>query len=242
MTSIAYPTDDDAIFVALKQDWREAIRINTELLTRDAENIDALNRLGFAYLKIGELPLAKQAFQKALTLDPYNQIAQKNLKRLTLLRQKDCTDMNGSIMSPTSFIEEPGKTKIVNAINVAPTNVLSSLHCGQEVFMKPKKYCIELRDSNNIYLGALPDDLSFRLIKFLTAGNIYQIIVKSVAKNALNIFIREISRGKKYAHQPSFISQLTYSSSINKTTSTPSDKPDTTPTGEEEEAEKEEEE
>lgn len=199
-------TSEDAIACALKQDWQGAIRINTSLLKEDKGNIDAHNRLGFAYLKTGQIVLAKKSFQKVLTIDPYNQIALKNLKKLLTVRQKDLKDNGGSHISPIMFLEEPGRTKIVTCINVAPTNILSTLTCGQEVHLRAKKYCIEIRNGNNTYLGALPDDLSYKLIKFMSGGNEYQAIVKTAAKNTLIVFLREINRGKRFVNQPSFIS------------------------------------
>lgn len=199
-------TSEDAIACALKQDWQNAIRINTTLLKEDKGNIDAHNRLGFAYLKTGQIVLAKKTFQKVLNIDPYNQIALKNLKKLGTVKLKDLQENGGNHISPIMFLEEPGRTKIVTCINVAPTNILSTLSCGQEVYLRAKKYCVEIRTTNNTYLGALPDDLSFKLIKFLAGGNEYQAIVKMAAKNTLIVFLRETNRGKKFSNQPSFIS------------------------------------
>jgi hypothetical protein len=66
-------------------------------------------------------------------------------------------------------------------------------------------------------LGAIPDDISFRLIRCLKAGNTYHIFIKNISKNNLNIFIREISRGTRLKNQPSFIPQLSdYQASIHK--------------------------
>ena len=40
---------ETAIKKALQQDWQEAIRINTVIVDSDPNNIDALNRLAYAY-------------------------------------------------------------------------------------------------------------------------------------------------------------------------------------------------
>jgi Tfp pilus assembly protein PilF len=72
---------DDAIQAALQQDWKTAITLNTEILKTDKKNTDAYNRLGFAYLKSGQIKKAKETFEKVLTLDRYNQIASKNLQK-----------------------------------------------------------------------------------------------------------------------------------------------------------------
>lgn len=199
--------DQDAVSAALKGDWKEAIRINIEVLDKSKNNLDALNRLGYAYLKIGQLTNAKNTFQKVLDLDPYNQIALKNNKLAAVVKKKDISVGDKTKLSPMQFLEDPGKTKIASCVNLAPNEILSLLSPGQEIYLKAKNHVVELRNVGNKYLGALPDDISFRLIKLLSAGNTYQVIVKGVNKNSLVVLIRELSRGRRFANQPSFISQ-----------------------------------
>lgn len=199
-------SDTAAICAALHQDWKEAIRINTKLLKNDKSNINALNRLGYAYLKSGQLTSAKKTFQKVTKIDPYNQIAVKNLKKLSSVSSKSLKTMPQTSVSPMQFLEDPGKTKIVECIHAAPKHVLSAMSPGEEVHLKAKNHTIEIRNLTNTYIAALPDDLSFRLIKFLAAGNTYLAHVKSIGKNTVTVFVREITRGKKFLNQPSFTS------------------------------------
>jgi len=199
-------SDSAAINAALTQEWKEAIRINTALLKSDKKNINILNRLGFAYLRDGQLTAAKKTFQKVTKIDAYNQIALRNLKKLNVVTQKDMTSSPKGAVSPMHFLEEPGKTKIVECINAAPRDILSVLSPGEEVQLKARNHVVEIRSFNNTYIAALPDDLSFRLIKFLAGGNHYQVFIKSIGKSCVTIFIREKSRGKRFATQPSFLS------------------------------------
>lgn len=203
-------SDVAAINAALSQDWKEAIRINTALLKADKNNISFLNRLGFAYLQSGDLTLAKKTFLKVTKLDEYNQIAIKNIKKLGSVRQKDLVKGNRKQVLPMSFLEEPGKTKIVECVNAAPLSALATVFPGEEVELKARNHVVELRSFANIYLAALPDDLSFRLIKFLAVGNTYQALVQSVSKNTLTVFLRELTRGKRFATQPSFATTAIY--------------------------------
>lgn len=229
-------TADNAIQAALSQNWKEAIRINTELLRADKSSVDALNRLGFAYLQSGNLGSAKKYFTKALSLDKYNLIAEKNLKKLATVRKKENGDAPQPQLSPLMFLEEPGKTKIVNCLNVAPARTLSSVTSGLEVFLKAKKHCVEIRDRDTTYLGVLPDDISFKLIKYLAGGNRYSVHIRSVGKNSLTVFVREVSRGKKFAKQPSFTALSSFVPST-RLESSLHEKPDMSPTGEEDESE-----
>lgn len=203
-------SDQTAISAALAQDWKEAVRINIALLKTDKNNISLLNRLGFAYLQSGQLTLAKKTFQRVIKLDQYNQIAEKNLKKLSNVRQKDLLKIPKQQLTPMSFLEEPGKTKIVECVNAAPMAALAIVSPGEEVELRARNHVVEVRSSSNTYLAALPDDLSFRLIKFLAVGNTYQALVKSVAKNTVTLFVRELTRGKRFSTQPSFASTAMY--------------------------------
>ncbi len=225
----SHPTADSAISAALAQDWKEAIRINLAILKSDKGDLEALCRLAFAYLKTGQLLAAKRTYQKVLGLDKYNQIATKNLKKMISLKKKDMANEACTFMSPMIFLEEPGKTKIVECVHVAPSHVLSTLSAGQEVFLKPKQHGIEVRTSNQTYVAALPDDMSFKLNKMMSAGNTYQTIVKGVEKKSVKVMLRELTRGKRFASQPSFTSTTSYVSFAKSGTR---ETPDMTPTGE----------
>ncbi|MCX6791933.1 MAG: tetratricopeptide repeat protein [Candidatus Gottesmanbacteria bacterium] len=224
-----HPTADIAIAAALAQDWKEAIRINLAIVKSDKSDLEALCRLAFAYLKTGQILTAKRTYQKVLALDQYNQIASKNLKKMSTLKKKDMANEACTYMSPMIFLEEPGKTKIVECVHVAPSHVLSTLSAGQEVFLKPKQHGIEVRTSSNTYIAALPDDMSFKLNKMMAGGNTYQTIVKGVEKKSVKVMLRELTRGKKFAKQPSFTSTTSYVSFAKSGTR---ETPDMTPTGE----------
>jgi tetratricopeptide (TPR) repeat protein len=204
------PAAEDAIAAALVQDWKKAILVNTAILKINKVDLDALCRLGFAYLKSGQLTSAKRIYQKVLSLDQYNQIATKNLKKLSALKKKDIEPKSDAIMSPMIFLEEPGKTKIVECIHAAPTSVLSTLSAGQEVFLKVKNHGVEIRANNQTYIAALPDDMSYKINKMIAGGNTYQAIIKAIDKKSVKVLLRELTRGKRFASQPSFTSTTSY--------------------------------
>lgn len=193
-----------AIKYALSQNWKEAILTNLKLINQNAEDVAALNRLAFAYIKSGNLTSAKSTYKKVLKLDKFNPIALKNLKWLSNLVDQDIKQDPTISPTPSVFLEEPGKTKIVTLVHLAPAQVICNLTSSQKVFLNPRKHAIEIRDSNKSYIGALPDDLSHRLLKFIRSGNTYDVYIKNVAKNSITIFIREINRGKKFINIPSF--------------------------------------
>lgn len=225
-------SDDAAIKAALSQNWKAAVTINTFLSQQDDKNIEAVNRLGFAYMQLGQFTRAKRIYQKVITIDPYNQIALKNIRKLGSMKKMLPTTHRSSHLTPALFLEEPGKTKIVSCVNLAPATDISSLTPGEEVFLKVRSHCIEVRSKDNTYQAALPDDLAFKLIKLISGGNKYIAIVKSADKKVLMLLVREVSRGKKFAHQPSFISTTTGYAGLSRSDGDTIDKPDVTPTGE----------
>ena len=92
-----------AISAALARNWKQAISANTALIQKDKTNIDALNRLGFAYLQTGKFTASKKIYELVLKLDPYNQIALKNRKKLANLKQKDVSKEQKESISPLFF-------------------------------------------------------------------------------------------------------------------------------------------
>lgn len=71
-----------AIDVAKEGRWHEAISVNQEIIEIRPDDVDAHNRLGKAYMELGEINQAKESYKKALELDPKNNIAKRNFQEL----------------------------------------------------------------------------------------------------------------------------------------------------------------
>lgn len=210
-----------AINAALTSNWDQAIDYNRELIKTEPENVDCLNRLAKAYLELGKYSSAKKIYNEVLKLDPYNTIAQKNLKKVTSFKVgqndniKSPTQNNAKALNPSSFLEEPGKTKIVTLVKAAEPNKLVLLSAGHEVNLVTKNRGISVTDADNQYLGVLPDDTAHHLLKLIRGGNKYQALIKAFKANSLTLLIREVYRSKKFKNQASFLDSsriLTYSS------------------------------
>jgi len=198
--------EEQAVKAALTQNWSKAIEINKKILTCAPQDIATLNRLGRAYWEVGKITQAIQSYKKVLKFDSLNPIANKNLKRLAKGGQtkKAKEKKIPFIPSGNIFLEEPGKTKVVKLMRLATPNVLVQLDNADQVELILKKRSIVILNANGQYLGSIPDDLSIRLIKFIKGGNQYQAFVKSIDHQRLEIFIREVSRSKKFTNNPSF--------------------------------------
>ncbi len=192
-----------AIQTALTGDWQTAINLNQEILQEEPDDIDTLNRLAFAFLSSGNPKEAKNLYEKVLSLDMQNPIAIRNLKRLN-----DFTVKRTPVLINNLFIEEPGKTKVMDLINIADKKIITHLRSGEKLDLRIKRSKIFAYDLESQFIGMLPDDLCQRLIKFIDAGNEYDAYVRTVDSNKVSIFIREIKRVKKFKNQPSFVSGL----------------------------------
>lgn len=195
--------EEQAIKAALNQNWLRAIEINKKIIKETPQNIPALNRIGRAFYGLGKAEEAIKAYKKVIKIDAFNPIANKNIKRLSKNKTKSGNQKN-SVLSGNIFLEEPSKTKLVKLIRLASPLILSQQDNGDEVFFVIKKRLISILDNNKNYLGALPEDLSQKLIKFIKGGNQYQAYIKNVDRQWLEIFIREVSRSKKFIEIPSF--------------------------------------
>lgn len=195
---------DKAIQTALEGDWEEAISANKELLEETPKDIDALNRLALAYTIIGKIRGAKIIYQKVLDIDPLNPIALRNLKNLKN-NKKEGKASPTQVFLNNQFIEETGKTKVVDLINIAPSLVVQTLRTGETVTLSIKRLKIFVLKNEKQYIGVLPDDIGKRLIKFIKAGNKYEAYVKSVSPHKVIVFIKELKRIAKFKNQPSFL-------------------------------------
>lgn len=197
-----------AIDAAISCNWQNAISLNKQILTLEPDNTEVLNRLAKALFEMGSYSQARKIYHQVLELDPYNTIAEKNLKKVTTLKKDGVSNSSNSMsLSPGMFLEEPGVTTLVNLVKVAEPQKLLKLSPGTVVSLVPKKRGVSVTDSSNSYLGAFPDDSAFHLLKLLKGGNKYMSIIKSIRPNGLTVLIREIYRSKKFKNQASFLDE-----------------------------------
>lgn len=196
-----------AIEAALSSNWEAALKLNKKILKTEPQNIDALARLARANMELGKRNLARKFYNEVLKYDPYNPIALKNLKIIKSFKSNgQNSNRNGNAkLSPSLFLQEPGKTKVVNLLNVAEPQKLSLIFCGMKVEVVIKNRKITITDAGGKYLGVLPDDISYHLLRLIKGGNKYELFIKSIRVNSLSVLIKEIYRSKKFKNQSSFL-------------------------------------
>jgi tetratricopeptide (TPR) repeat protein len=194
-----------AIQTALTGDWKNAISLNKKLLDENPLDIDTLNRLALAYAISGKPRDAKIAYQRVLDIDPLNPIALKNAKRLKDKTFSTNKTGNGSLQISNNFLEETGKTKVIELVNTAQPKIIQTLRTGKFVSLCIKRSRIFVLVDEDQYIGVLPDDIGRRLIKFLKSGNKYDAYIKSANPHHVVIFIKETKRSSRYKDHPSFL-------------------------------------
>src|SRR3990172_553911 len=128
----------EAIDMAMQARWREAANINKELIQEYPEDVDAYNRLGRAYMELGQFPRARGAYQQTVRLDPYNAIANRNLRRLADIKGKPAAEPDTEKVDPQHFIEEIGKAGVVPLTDLAQKEKRAITVAGDKAVLKVK--------------------------------------------------------------------------------------------------------
>jgi len=182
---------EQAIQLALQGRWTEAAQLNREIVETFPNDVDAFNRLGKAMTELGHYGEAKDAYMKALDIDPLNSIARKNLTRLaTLGEEKAAPRPAGQKLSPQMFIEETGKTGIT--VLVRPNmDVAARMTAGDQVNLERQDGSLVIQSMAGEYVGEVERRLSQRLIKLMEGGNEYIAAISALDDKEVRLFIRE---------------------------------------------------
>lgn len=193
-----------AVDAAITSNWDKSIQLNLKIVAMNPEYLDAYLGLGFAYMQLSKYKESKKYYQEAVRIDPNNVIARNNLEKLGILSKSGSKTSNDLPVDPNIFMNLRGKTKVVSLLNVGKPDVLVKLSIGEKVELRIKKRRIEVRNEEDEYVGALPDDISKRLIFFLEGKSIFNTFVKAATKNTVDVFIREEKKGRKVKNFVSF--------------------------------------
>ncbi len=183
----------EAISLAMQSRWQEAVAVNESIIELFPTDIDAYNRLGRAFMELGEFAKAKEAYNRTLELDPNNSIAQKNLQRLSLLPDsKVRVKEKRREVSPDLFIGEMGKAGVVNLQNLAPREVLARMAAGNQVYLKVRRQQLIVENEQEEYLGLVEPPHGFRLARLIEGGNKYAAAIVNIDNDSAKVIIREV--------------------------------------------------
>jgi flagellar capping protein FliD len=196
---------EEAIALAMKGQWKEAIAVNQSIIEAIPTEVDAYNRLGKAHMEVGDLAQAKEAYRKALELDHNNAIAEKNLNRIqhlgvTKVKIKDTRPK----ATPDLFIGEVGKAGVVNLTQLAATEVMAKVMAGDKLNLRVKGHHLVAENEQGEYLGNVDNQHGFRLVKLIAGGNKYTAAVVSLDTNKIKVIIREVFQDPSQVGRLSF--------------------------------------
>ena len=204
-TRLRRQSSKQAIALAMQGWWPEAIAANKSLLESFPNDAEAYNRLGRAYMALGEYSLAREAYEQAITLNPYNTIAQKNLDRLSHLGESVESAAGGfHKVEPQHFIEEVGKAGVVDLIRLTPPEILAKMVAGSPVGLRIDGPSLAVENSQGEYLGQVEPKHGQRLIKLMEGGNQYTAAIISSTAEAVTVIIREQYQDPSQAGRLSF--------------------------------------
>jgi len=200
-----------AIELAMSGRWRDAVAANQAILELFPSDVEALNRLGRAHMELGEYALAQAAYKKSKEADPYNSIADRNLRRLEVLvtsGSKASVETDGHRVEPQVFIEETGKAGVISLGSLAPREVLAHAVAGDKVNLLPAGASIRIETMSGEYLGSVEPRHALRILKLMRGGNKYSGTVISSTEDKLSVMIRETYQDPSQVGQISFPTRL----------------------------------
>jgi tetratricopeptide (TPR) repeat protein len=195
-----------AIELAMRNAWEEAAETNRRIVESFEPDVEAWNRLGKAYGELGRIAEARDAYNKALSIDATNAIAQRNVQRLSLIKtngQAPARDHHDSV-DARFFIEETGKTIARSIFTSISPEDLANLSAGDHLSLIPRGELIAVTTANGLELGMLDGKLSGRLIELLAGGNQYAAAVVRVEGRYVRVMIRETYQAPQLTGRVSF--------------------------------------
>ncbi len=184
----------EAIGLALEGDWEQAVEVNREVLRLFPDDVEALNRLGKAFMELGRYSGARSAFESATRVAPYNSIAKKNLERLLHLEETARPPKQGKVVSPYLFIEERGKSCMTALEKPAGLETLGRMAAGDSVKLRAKDHVLLVENQQGDYVGQVEPKLGMRLTRLMRGGNRYEAAIISVNPQDVSVIILETYR------------------------------------------------
>jgi hypothetical protein len=198
---------DQAIALAMQNRWDDAVSANQQILEQSPNDVDALNRLGRALTELGRYPQAREAYGRAVKIDSFNTIAQRNLARLASMGNDAVPAPSGLKVDARFFIEEMGKTGVTTLTRTTGRKILAALTTGDQVYLKPQGRALFVQNARGESVGQIEPKLSQRLIDLMNGGNRYAAAVMAVDESHIRILIRETFQSSAQTGKVSFPSR-----------------------------------
>jgi hypothetical protein len=169
---------EQAIQFAIQSRWEDAAAVNRQLLQVFPNDTEAWNRLGKALGELGRYDDARGAYEKTIEIDPVNQIARKNIKRLEGLGGVIVAPVQAQAIDPSLFIEETGKSGQSALLGADPA-LLRVMNAGEKVALTPVGGTLTVATARGEPLGGVDPKVGLRLVRLMEGGNQYDAVITS---------------------------------------------------------------
>lgn len=198
---------------AFDGNWEEAVELNLRIVAQSEKAPEAFNRLGRAYISLGKLDDAKDAYTKALRADAANLIARRNLQRLEVLRGQSGSTTEITRPGPMSrtgvFLEEVGRTWVDELVNPGEAVLLADITSGEQLVLSEENDRFVVRRANGTRVGEIEPKTGLRVIQLIRSGNRYEIYALGMTGQTLRFILREVHRDPVNKTTVSFPRQIT---------------------------------
>lgn len=192
-----------AVSLAMECRWKEAAEVNEELLDLTPGNVEASNRLGRAYLEMGDCAQARAAFERTLRHAPDNAIALKNLNRLEGVASRMSADAPAAPalrVSSSSFIGDSGKTARITL----PHRSSTFLSVGAPVTLRAEGGGVLIEYPTGEVIGAAPPNVGVRMARLMAGGNRYMGVLVASSTEGVTVLLRETHQAPSQRNIVSF--------------------------------------
>ena len=194
---------DHAIQLAMQSKWAEAVAANRSILENFPNDVDAFNRLGRALREQGQYKEAREAYQRAVQLDPNNSIAQKNLASLSAINLENAVTTTQERVDPRIFIAETGKSGAAGIVRV-DRSALAKMAVGDKVQLQVDGRALFVQNGLGETIGQVEPKLAQRLIDLMEGGNKYEAALMSLDESSPRVILHETFQHPAQAGKVSF--------------------------------------
>ena len=203
---------DEALRAALAGDWKAAASTNAASLEDFPADVEAANRLGKAYTELGQTKKAIKAYEHALEIDSFNNIARKNLDRLsqaaTTPAPKSAKKSGAKATSERGASGELVASATAAEFRLQQGNPaeIAKLEPGDAADLQLNARGVAILNEDGTILGYIEPRAGLRLKRMIEGGNTYDVTIRTVdLDGSAVVFIREVRRSASLVGQASFL-------------------------------------
>lgn len=201
---------ENAVEHALAGRWESAVEANLEALEIDSDNVSCLNRLAKAYLELSRYKEARELLNKAISIDPLNRVAIRQIDRLAKLDSSGIArrTSGGTATSSALFISDPAIATVSDLKKVASPDVRAAVSPGDKFKLVIEDSIASVNTSSGEYNGTLEVRIATRLRKMIEGGNKYEVLAAKLTDSEVIVVVRETKRSSAQIRIASFPSYL----------------------------------